>query len=182
MFGSLSRVIDPHVEKYLLRAEDEQIVDEVRRHPMAILFPVLRLLLAFGISFVALLVDPSIGWILILVSVVLGVQALWRILDEHMDRFVITNMRVFRVHGILAQHRATMPMSRILDITVDKPFFGRIFGYGHFVFESAAQDQGLRDIRFVGSPDERDLTIQTVIQRAGLRASAGHRPLDDDDT
>jgi len=182
MFGTLSRVIDPHVEKYLLVAEDEQIVDEVRRHPVAIALPVLRLVLAFGLSFVALLVDPVIGWLLILAAVVLGAHALWRILDQHMDRFVITNMRVFRVHGILAQHRATMPMSRILDITVDKPFFGRIFGYGHFVFESAAQDQGLRDIRFVGRPDERDLTIQTVIQRAGLRASAGHRPLEDDDT
>ena len=182
MFGNLSRLIDPHVEKYLLVSESEQIVDEVRRHPMAILFPVLRLLLAFGISFLALLVDPRAGLVMILAALVLGAQALWRILDQHMDRFVITNMRVFRVHGILGQHRATMPMSRILDITVDKPFFGRIFGYGHFVFESAAQDQGLRDIRFVGRPDERDLTIQTVIQRAGLRASAGRRPLDDDET
>jgi hypothetical protein len=62
-------------------------------------------------------------------------------------------------------------MSRILDITVEKPFIGRVCGYGHFVFESAAQDQGLRDIRYVGRPDERDATIQTVIQRAGLRAS-----------
>ena len=182
MFGTFSRVIDPHVEKYLLTGEDEQIVDEVRRHPMAIFLPVLRLLLAAALSLLALLVDPRVGLLLILASLVIGAQALWRILEEHMDRFVITNMRVFRVHGILAQHRATMPMSRILDITVDKPFLGRIFGYGHFVFESAAQDQGLRDIRFVGQPDERDLTIQTVIQRAGLRASAGNQPVEDDDS
>jgi membrane protein YdbS with pleckstrin-like domain len=182
MFGTLSRFIDPHVEQYLLVAEDEQIVDEVRRHPIAILFPVLRVILAVLIFFSALLVGPRAGWLFILAAFGVGVQALWRILAEHMDRFVITNMRVFRVHGILAQHRATMPMSRILDITVDKPFPGRIFGYGHFVFESAAQDQGLRDIRFVGKPDKRDLTIQRIIQQAGLRASAGRRPLEDDDT
>ncbi|HEX8487147.1 MAG TPA: PH domain-containing protein [Propionibacteriaceae bacterium] len=181
MFGSLSRLIDPHVEKYLLVSESEQIVDEVRRHPMAIFLPVLRLILAVALSFVALLVDASVGWLLILTSLVIGVHALWRILDQHMDRFVITNMRVFRVHGIFNQHRATMPMSRILDITVDKPFWGRVFGYGHFVFESAAQDQGLRDIRYVGEPDARDLTIQTVIQRAGLRASAGDRPMESDE-
>jgi hypothetical protein len=48
---------------------------------------------------------------------------------------------------------------------------GRIFNFGHFVFESAAQEQGLRDIRYVGVPDERDLTIQRVIQRSGLRRS-----------
>ena len=181
MFGNLSRVIDPHVEKYLLVSESEQIVDEVRRHPMAIFLPVLRLILAVALSFFALLVDATVGWLLILTSLVIGAHALWRILDQHMDRFVITNMRVFRVHGIFNQHRATMPMSRILDITVDKPFWGRVFGYGHFVFESAAQDQGLRDIRFVGQPDARDLTIQTVIQRAGLRASAGDRPMESDE-
>ena len=62
-----------------------------------------------------------------------------------------------------------MPLSRILDITVAKPLIGRILGYGHFVFESAAQEQGLRDIRFVGRPDERDLAIQRVVQRSGLR-------------
>ena len=181
MFGNLSRLIDPHVEKYLLVSESEQIVDEVRRHPMAIFLPVLRLILAVALSFVALLVDASVGWLLILTSRVIGVHALWRCLDQHMDRFVITNMRVFRVHGIFNQHRATMPMSRILDITVDKPFWGRVFRYGHFVFESAAQDQGLRDIRYVGEPDARDLTIQTVIQRAGLRASAGDRPMESDE-
>jgi hypothetical protein len=64
---------------------------------------------------------------------------------------------------------ATMPITRILDITVEKPFIGRILGYGHFIFESAAQAQGLRKIRFIPNPDERDLTIQGVVQRSGLR-------------
>jgi uncharacterized membrane protein YdbT with pleckstrin-like domain len=186
MFGGLSTFIDPHVEKYLLTAENEQIVDEVRRHWAAIFLPLLRLLgaavLLFGAVGLGGEVGGTIGAILVLIATVVGVQALWRILSEHMDRFVITNMRVFRVRGVFSQNRATMPMSRILDITVHKPLPGRIFNYGHFVFESAAQDQGLRDIRFVGKPDERDLTIQTVIQRAGLRASASERSLKADDT
>ena len=46
-----------------------------------------------------------------------------------------------------------------------------MLGYGHFTFESAAQEQGLRDIRYVGDPDARDLTIQRVVQRSGLRRS-----------
>jgi hypothetical protein len=32
-------------------------------------------------------------------------------------------------------------MKRILDVTLTKPLLGRILGYGHFVFESAAQDR-----------------------------------------
>jgi hypothetical protein len=70
---------------------------------------------------------------------------------------------------VLSQKLATMPLGRILDISVEKPFTGRLLNYGHFVFESAAQEQGLREIRFVGRPYQRDLVIQRVVQRAGLR-------------
>ena len=85
------------------------------------------------------------------------------------DVFVITNMRVFRIHGVLNRQLSTMPLSRILDITVAKPLIGRLVGYGHFVFESAAQEQGQRDIRSRRAPDTRDLMIQRVVQRSGLR-------------
>jgi len=112
-------------------------------------------------------------WLPVFAALALLVHSLWRMLGVRMDRFVITNMRVFRVHGILSQHVATMPISRILDISVHTPIIGRIFNYGHFVFESAAQEQGLREIRFVGSPTQRGLTIQRVIQRSGLRGSGG---------
>ena len=79
-------------------------------------------------------------------------------------------MRVFRVHGVLSTRLATMPLSpdpRHHGRTSRS--IGRLLGFGHFVFESAAQEQGLRDIRYVGRPDERDLAIQRVVQRSGLR-------------
>ena len=114
-------------------------------------------------------IRADLGWFPFLVGATLLLYAGWRALAQHMDRFVITNMRVFRVKGVLAQNLATMPLTRILDITVVKPLHGRILGFGHFVFESAAQEQGLREIRFVGHPDQRDLAIQRVVQRAGLR-------------
>jgi hypothetical protein len=88
---------------------------------------------------------------------------------ERRDVFVVTNMRVFRASGVFSVRIATMPITRILDITVEKPLLGRLMGYGHFVFESAAQAQGLRRIRFIPDPDGRDLTIQRVVQRSGLR-------------
>ena len=88
---------------------------------------------------------------------------------ERRDVFVITNMRVFRASGVFSVRIATMPITRILDITVEKPLVGRLLGYGHFIFESAAQAQGLRKLRFIPDPDQRDLTIQRVVQRSGLR-------------
>ena len=98
----------------------------------------------------------------------------FKALQRNIDRFVVTNQRVFRVHGLLNRKEATMPLSRILDISVDKPIQGRILGYGHFTFESAAQEQGLRVIRYVGRPDERNLTIQRVV--TPRRACAAEQP------
>lgn len=181
MEGPLSRFFDPRVSTHLIADEGEIIIDEVQRHWMAIVGSVAQLVLAALIMVTMLFFDARYFWLPLGAGLGLAAYAGWRILGEHMDRFVITNMRVFRVHGILAQHTATMPMSRILDIAVHKPLLGRIFGYGHFVFESAAQDQGLRDIRFVGRPDERDLTIQRVIQRSGLRSSMRPVSTEEDD-
>jgi hypothetical protein len=162
---------EPDIGRHLLRDEGEVIVDEVRRHWVVYVVPTL---LAFASLFFfwAFLVAPvDVAPLPLFVGVVLAVYAAWRALRERSDRFVITNMRVFRVKGVFTRSLATMPLGRILDITVYKPFHGRLLGFGHFVFESAAQEQGLREIRYVGRPDERDLAIQRVVQRSGLRGA-----------
>jgi hypothetical protein len=175
MAGLWRTAFDPRVSDHLISDEGEIVVDEVRRHPMAFLGPGLLSFLGILIMITTIWVPIDLAWLPLIIGLVLVVVGGFKMLAAHMDRFVITNMRVFRVHGIFSQHTATMPMSRILDISVHKPFLGRILNYGHFVFESAAENQGLRDIRFVARPDQRDLTIQRVIQRSGLRTSM--RPL-----
>ena len=165
----MSGVFDPGIRRHLLREEGEVIVDEVRHHWIVYVRPVAEVLLALALLVAVPFIDMDLAWFPFALALLIVIHAAWRALSEHMDRFVITNMRVFRVHGVLSQQLATMPLSRILDITVMKPFHGRVLGFGHFVFESAAQEQGLRDIRFVGRPDDRDLAIQRVVQRSGLR-------------
>lgn len=166
----IDRLLDPQVERHLLVSEGEVVVDQVRKHWAASFWWYVLLVVAI-VCFASMVSAGPLFWI----PLVLGISAfsvgLWKIHVLHMDRFVITNMRVFRVHGVFNQRLATMPMTRILDISMHQPFTGQLFGYGHFTFESAAQDQGLRDISFVARPEERDLTIQRVIQRAGLRKS-----------
>ena len=164
-----SLVPDQDIESHLLVDEGEVVIDEVAHHWVVHLRTALELVLAVCVFVVFLLGPVEVGWLLLCVVLALVLHAGWWSLNEHMDRFVVTNMRVFRIRGVFSRSIATMPISRILDITVKKPMTGRLFGYGHFVFESAAQEQGLRDIRYVGRPDERDLTIQRVIQQSGLR-------------
>ena len=163
------RFLAPDIGRHLLREEDEVVVDEVAHHWVAFLPASAYGLVGLVLVLYLPLVDADLGWLVLLIALALLLVGGYKALGVHVDRFVITNMRVFRIHGVLAQSLATMPLTRILDITVQKPLVGRLLGYGHFVFESAAQAQGLRDIRFVGRPDERDLTIQRVVQRSGLR-------------
>jgi membrane protein YdbS with pleckstrin-like domain len=168
--GSLWRwLTDPHISDRLLREEDEDVVDIVHKHWIVYVVPSLFAL--FGLICWALVPFSSVnlGWAPILVGLAFVLWGALRALQRNIDRFVVTNQRVFRVHGLFNRKEATMPLSRILDITVDKPIQGRILNYGHFTFESAAQAQGLRTISYVGRPDERNLTIQRVVTRAGLR-------------
>lgn len=170
MAGWLRRTFaDPRIGKHLLREEGEVIVDEVRHHWVVYTRPVIEVAFALALLVLGVFSSVQVAWLPWLVAAGIAAHAGWKALSEHMDRFVITNMRVFRVRGVLAQSLATMPLGRILDITVHKPFSGRLLGYGHFIFESAAQEQGLREIKYVGAPDQRDLTIQRVVQRSGLR-------------
>ncbi|WP_166973985.1 PH domain-containing protein [Brevibacterium atlanticum] len=175
----MATLFDPRVDEHLISTEGERVIDEVRRHPLAFFIPTAIIVLGVAVMSASTVVALQFAWIPVVIGAAIVLFGTYRFLTVHMDRFVITNMRVFRIHGIFTQHKATMPMSRILDISVHKPLMGRVFRYGHFVFESAAQDQGLRDIRFVGRPNERDLTIQRVIQRSGLRSAFS--PFDSDE-
>ena len=164
-----SFVPDPEIRGHLLREEGVVVVAEVAHHWVSYVRSVLWAVLGVLLLTWSVLTDTSFAWVPFLGGWLALAWAGYLALSVHMDRFVVTNMRVFRVKGVFSQSLATMPLSRILDITVLKPFTGRILGYGNFVFESAAQEQGLRDIHTVARPDERDLTIQRVVQRAGLR-------------
>jgi uncharacterized membrane protein YdbT with pleckstrin-like domain len=164
--------LDPHVERYLLLSEQEYIVLEVYKHWMASFGAWTRLVVAVPVLVSSFAFQPPLFWVLLVLGLGVAAQAVYSIVDEYRDRFVITNQRVFRVHGTFSVQRASVPLGRILDITVRKPLVGRLFNYGHFVFESAAQVQGLSEVRFVRDIDARDRTLQETMQRAGLRATA----------
>jgi uncharacterized membrane protein YdbT with pleckstrin-like domain len=171
VLGWLRRIRDGRVRRRLLRDEDahEDIVDEVHHHWVVHTVPTLEVAAAAVVFYLFLVSSVEVGWLLLLVIAALLGHAAWRSLVEFMDVFVVTNMRVFRVTGVFSSKHATTPLSRILDITVDQPFLGLVLGFGHFTFESAAQEQGLRDIRYVAKPLDRDLVIQRHVQMSGLR-------------
>ena len=140
----------PDIRRHLLREEGEVIVDEVRHHWVVYVLPALEAAVGVAPVLWCAVVGVDLAWLPFSIGMVVLAHASWRAMREHLDRFVVTSMRVFRVHGVLSQN-------------------GRLLGFGHFCFESAAQEQGLRDIRYVGQVDQSDLAIQRVVQRSGLR-------------
>jgi hypothetical protein len=178
--GWLRRIRDDRVRRRLLRDDDarEDIVDEVHHHWVVHVLPGLEALASLGLLWLMFYSPTELGWVLLVGFLLLLGHAAWISLVQFMDVFVITDMRVFRVSGVLSSKHATTPLSRILDITVEQPFLGLLLRYGHFTFESAAQEQGLRDIRFVSRPLQRDLLIQRHVQLSGLRGprSGGRGP------
>lgn len=174
MTGWIASSFDPKIGKHLLRDEDEVIVDEVAHHWVVYVGPVAEALVGLLFLGLCFVVSVQAAWLPFLIGLGLLAHAAGKAVARHMDRFVVTNMRVFRVRGVLGRRLATMPLGRILDITVEKPVLGRLLNYGHFVFESAAQEQGLHRIRHVPRPYDRDLVIQRVVQRAGLRGGHLH--------
>jgi len=166
----LQAIAEQEIDEHLLDDEGEVVIDLVRKHGVVYTVPVLFGVLALILIIMAVAVVPvAAGWFFLLSAVVSATWGCYTAAREYRDIFVVSNMRVFRASGVFTVKIATMPITRILDITVEKPLIGRMLGYGHFLFESAAQSQGLRRIRFIADPDRRDLTIQRVVQRSGLR-------------
>jgi len=159
----MAGLLDPNVDQYVLDQAGEFLVLEVRKHWFASLWPMIRMITGVLIFVSAWSFPAPTYWIFFLIGLGILLQALWRLLEEYRDRFVITNQRVFRVHGVLDTQRASVPLGRILDITVKKPWIGHLLNYGHFVFESAAQVQGLNEIRYVADIDKREDALRLIM-------------------
>lgn len=180
---SLTALRRRRVKNRLLHGQDqdEDIVDEVFHHPVVYLRALAEALLAalVAASAIRAVGDGAVGdgvGLLLLVAFAILVHAAYLWLLQFLDIFVITNVRMLRVSGILNIKQASTPVSRILDITLKQPLLGRFLDYGHFVFESAAQEQGLRDIRFVPQP----LVLNEKIQSLQMDLLTGRRSANSD--
>lgn len=80
-------------------------------------------------------------------------RMVWTVLEWNNDRFIVTSRRIMMVTGLVTRKVAMMPLFRVTDMTYNRSLVGRIFGWGTFVVESAGQDQALRVIDRVPSPD-----------------------------
>jgi hypothetical protein len=105
--------------------------------------------------------------VLAVLGLLVGTWAVYRWLSVSRDRLYVTTHRVIKLNRLFSQTVAVMPMARLVDLTVHEPWLGRVLGFGHFTFESAAQRQGLASFRTVPDP----LRLSLLIQRRALGMS-----------
>lgn len=161
------------VDRQLL--PDEHVVDEVRKVWVAFVGPSLVVAVSVAVMLWAVAVTPiDVLWIPLLVGLIGVGYGADRIARVWKDRLIITDSRVMRVSGVYNRTAAWMPLSRVLDITVDRPLWLRPLGAGHLTLENAAQEQGLREFRFIPHPGRRALLIHGL--RTGAAPESSRRP------
>ncbi len=117
-----------------------------------------------------------VGWLAAMGNLV------FRLLDWHYDRFILTNKRVMVVSGIITRNVAMMPLARVTDMKYTQTPLGRLLNYGTFVLESAGQDQALREVKHLPNPNELYLrVVEEMYEPAAVEARLGGVPEDDED-
>jgi uncharacterized membrane protein YdbT with pleckstrin-like domain len=149
------------VERYLIPGEREVIA--VRKHPAVMLAPivwaVIGLIIAAVLSDTLLRHDSGLTWIVWAIWGLVFLRLLWAASTWAVDYFIVTTNRFIETTGLLNRRVAMMPMKKVTDMAFERPFLGRILGYGTFILESAGQDQALSRVDFIPYPVQLYLEV-----------------------
>ena len=112
---------------------NDQVFVDQRRHGIVLVRPFARALLLAGCGVVGL----ALGWpamlpggILVVVAAGYAVAAVVRWDRTHV---VLTEEKLFVVHGVLRRRAAAVRLAKVSTIEVDQSLLGRLLGYGTVV-------------------------------------------------
>ena len=144
---------------------------QARRHAIAVAWPFTVLLFCVG-GLVAAALSQTPAW-LYGAGAVTAAAAAWalvRWLQWRVDIWVVTDSRVIDESGVLTVRMMDSPLETINNVGCEQTLFGRMFGFGRVVLQTAAQ-HGETTIDGLARPEElRDAIIEMKEQR---RRSAG---------
>lgn len=162
---------DELIERYLGRGEQKIHSDNPSFRAFLITngLLVLALLAATGL-FLRFAFDGSgLGGLLIgLVVLGVGTALFVRRLSEAYTSYVITNVRIIRLSGVVSRRMHSIPWVRVTDLSMEQSLVGRLLGYATVHIESANEDSGLRDLRGVSDPVRfHSYLIDMVVAKQG---------------
>jgi uncharacterized membrane protein YdbT with pleckstrin-like domain len=117
----------------VLASDDERVCLDARRHGVVLARPLLRALVLAAAGAAAL----RLGWpatvagaILVAAAALLVLRAVWR---WDRTRVVVTNEKLFVVHGVLRRRAASVRLRGLDAIELEQTLPGRLLGYGTLV-------------------------------------------------
>jgi membrane protein YdbS with pleckstrin-like domain len=153
------------VNKYLLPHEQQVIT--VRKHPAVLIGPIALtlagLILAVVLSDTVLRHQSSMLAIVWIAWAILLLFLVWKAALWAVDYFVVTSHRMLLTTGLITRKVAMMPLVKVTDMSFQRSFLGRVFGYGEFILESAGQDQALRTVDHIPYPEQLYLEVCGLI-------------------
>ncbi|MDQ0377237.1 PH domain-containing protein [Amycolatopsis thermophila] len=152
-------------DEYLL--DTERRVVRVRRHWAFLAWDTFEAVALLAICvMVSYLLPPSL-WvvqnILWYAALLVVVVYAFKVIEWWVERLVVTDKRFVLTTGVFTTKVAMMPISKVTDLTYERSAWGRMFGYGTVVVESAGQIQALNRIEFLPSPEDFYDTISELV-------------------
>jgi uncharacterized membrane protein YdbT with pleckstrin-like domain len=173
-------------------AVDERPLMQVRRHPWVLARSFLIALAAMiGATLIGFVLSPESGSDVIdtlvgLVAVFFALRFVYSLWEWWDHRVVVTNQRIVEISGVITRRVASMPLTKVTDMTYQRSVLGRLLGYGDLVLESAGQRQAFDHIDHIPDPDHFYRTVTALVTaKAAATTALQHRApeeTDEDDT
>ena len=112
---------------------DDHVYIDARRHGIVLIRPLGRALLLSLLGAVAFLGGWPIsvaGAALLCIAAIGAVASVWR---WDRTRVVLTDERLFVVHGTLRRRAAAVRLERVQTVEIEQSVLGRLLGYGTIV-------------------------------------------------
>jgi membrane protein YdbS with pleckstrin-like domain len=109
-------------------------------------------------------IDTLITWAAIIIFLVGLSMVLFSYLQWYVEDYVVTNMRVLKVSGILTKHSTGSSLEKINDVVMRQGPLGRILGYGDLTILTASEE---------ANPDFKTMRDPGTYRRQVLDAKAG---------
>jgi membrane protein YdbS with pleckstrin-like domain len=109
-------------------------------------------------------IDTLITWAALLILLVGLSMVLFSYLQWYVEDYVVTNMRVLKISGILTKHSVGSSLEKINDVVMRQGPLGRIMGYGDLTVLTASEES---------NPDYRTMRNPGEFRRQVLDAKSG---------
>jgi uncharacterized membrane protein YdbT with pleckstrin-like domain len=143
-----------------LLIEGEELVLDLRPHPVALLMPALVTVLAVAVGIWLLtLASGAVTWIVLAgMALVLVAYPVRRLTDWLTSHFVVTSDRVIHRQGLIAKSSMEIPLEAINDVRFNQGVIDRMLGAGTLVIQSASES-GRQEFSHIRKPEDVQRTI-----------------------